>query len=359
MLGREGASFLNSCDVTSSWDFVGFQNPAWVDLPLWSEIQAAPYLPKELASFWAAYHRLPKSQATYLLERQQHLGEIAKRLNAESVEGPLHTWVLWLERLASSKSHYLAALQQLLQEGWYEEARLATYLRDFSRLIDPELKPLYLTQDRYLLPDRSVFWGDFWMECLDPCHRQEAYLHKVWQQQKEERPPYLLWLEEFSSSGHERWVRYLTAEAQAETKIQIIEGLLHNARGRALNCAERQHFLFVIDLDQEIYVQRYEPWLCHASFTRGQAVLGAGILQARDGQLTHLKFESGHYLSGPEHWWQAIEVLLRRGLVWGERTRVTVFDRYRYISTHVAPRAVTGRASFFSSLGLSASYFQE
>gem|GEM_PF-6475623 len=342
-----------------SWDFVGFHEPAWVDLPSFTEIQAGPYLPQGLLSSWDSYHRLPKSDASHLLERSQRLGEIADQLAGHPLEGPLQDWMLWLERMARLKAGYLNALLRLETEGWFEETRMEAYLCDLSRLCDRGRKPLYLTRDRYLLPDRAVFWGDFWMECLDPCHRQEAYLHKVWQQRRAELPPYLLWLEDFSTVAHERWVRYLTPAAQGEAILQIDEGLLRNMRGRALNCAERQHFLFVIDLDGEIYVHRYEPWLCHASFTRGQAVLGAGILQAREGLLTHLKFESGHYLSGPEHWWQTIEILMTRGLHWGERTRVTVFDRFRYISTLVPTRALASRSGFFSSLGLSSAYLSE
>ena len=46
----------------------------------------------------------------------------------------------------------------------------------------------------------------------------------------------------------------------------------------------------------------------------------------------HSKFESGHYLSELRHWQQALRLLRDLGVSWPEGTRLTLFDRYRYIS---------------------------
>lgn len=180
-------------------------------------------------------------------------------------------------------------------------------------------------------------------------------MHEQWQKlqvSQPKLPPYLLWLEDYSNFGHEHWVRYFSPEEQAACQIQVKDGLLLNLRGRALSCPERQHFLFVIATDLKLYAQRAEPKICHASFTRGKPVLASGVFQAREGRLTHLKFESGHYISGPEHWWQAIQIFQEKELNFGEKLRITVFDRYRYISTNVAAASLQSYNRFLTAIGL-------
>ena len=335
----------------SSWNFVGLNYPAWVDPPRFEELQAGPYLPSRLKGALENYHQVPSSSRVHLLERMQTLARLREVLDELSLAPQLQPLQIWLSRLAQGKAEFLGCLQQILEENWHEPARLAAYLDDRSGLLDQARLSLHLTRERYLFPERSVYWGNYAMECLDPCHRQLPDMYRVWQEGAQDTP-YLLWLERYSSFQHERWVRYLSPAEQAGYEVKVVEGQVCKLSGRPLSCPERQHFLFVIDRDEKLYAARAEPQLCHASFTRGQAVLASGILQARQGTLTHLKFESGHYLSDPAAWWQAIELLEKQGLTWTQPLRITVYDRFRYISTKVQPTALGSQAALLAALGL-------
>ncbi len=336
-----------------TWDFVGPPDTAWVDLPAASEIQALPYLAaplrEELTVRLKDYHRLPKSVSAYLSDRSEKLAGIRDFLRMQELEISLMDCLLWLARLAEAKAIYLASLRQIFSEAWDQPEQIQSYLN----LAAPSpWQALTLTRERYLFPERGVFWGNYTMECLDPSHRQLPGFYKVWEGlPNPDKPHYLLWLEDFSSFKHEHWVRYLSRDEADELLCRSEGGLLVKASGRPLSCPERQHFLFVIDLEKKLFVSRAEPHLCHASYTRGQPVLAAGVLQAREGRVTHLKFESGHYLSGPREWWQAITLLHETGINL-DNLRITIFDRYRYQSRIVARGALLKAESFFGALGV-------
>lgn len=345
-----------------SWDFVGLKTPAWVDVPAFAEIQAGPFLGKwaeALAARLRAYHRLPKNEEASLAERQSCLENMYDWLEGEAqcpsqeVAAKQEALLSWLRELAKGKARFLSCLAQIFAGGWHEDEQLFTYLEGQEELAAGPWKPLFLTRERFLFPERDIFWGNYAMECLDPCHRQLPQLFKVWESLPQPKPHYLLWLEEFSTHRHEHWVRYLHSHEADELACHFQGELLVNSRGRPLSCAERQHFLFVIDLEQRLLVQRAESQFCHASFTRGRPVLASGVLQARAGQLQHLKFESGHYLSGPEQWWQAICLL--KALGWEQPSgsvRVTVFDQIRFISRPLGRAAFSDAGQFLRELGL-------
>lgn len=316
------------------WDFVGLGYPAWVDVPDFSEIQAAPSMGEAgrgLDEQLKSYHALSKVHLDTLLPRQVQLDALAEYCHREAIDTPLAFCWTWLAQLAEGKAAYLGCLQRIFSQGWHRPEQLLAYLSE-SR--SSRWRTLSLTQERYLFPERSVYWGNFAMEALDPCHRQLPDLFKVWREEASETP-YLLWLEKFARCTHERWVRYFSVLEQEEKRVSCDQGRLVTVRGRPLNCPERQHYLFVIDEDENLLAARAEAHLCHASFTRGRPVIAAGILQAREGRLVHLKFESGHYLSGPENWWQAFEFFEGMELDVSEPLRVTVFDRFRYVSRKI------------------------
>ena len=335
----------------SVWDFVGLNETAWVDVPRIEELQAAPFLPDSLHASLRAYRDLPCTSAPHLTERQIALGALVEQLDQLDLSSHLRPLQNWLMQLARRKSKYLECLSQIFKENWHQSERLDGYLNDRSDLKDQHLLSLHLTRDRYHFPERSVFWGNYAMECLDPCHRQLPEMVRVWHDENSQ-VPYLLWLEKFSGHQHDRWVRYLTLAEQSELEIKCIDHRLCKLSGRPLSCPERQHFIFIIDLQGRLFATRADPHLSHASFTRGRAVLASGIFQANQGNLTHLKFESGHYLSALPHWWQAIQLFEQLGVTWKEGLRVTVFDRFRYISTKISPVAMASRVSFQAALGL-------
>ncbi len=324
-----------------SWDFVGLRERDWVELPTFDEIQASPYFgtfKERLKADLDAYHKLDKTSVSELIPRRKILEDIFSYWKAAHWPDGLDRWARWLSGRLQNKARHLAALEHLLREHWpHPEMLKSWHCAESSDLGTP----LVLTQKLYVCPERGSYWGDYWLQSLDPCHRYLPELQRQWRMLPEPKPPYPLWLEHFSYTEAAPFFYYFNETEKAQTRLRIIDGKLCQQSGRPLHCSERQHYLFVIDLDGSFYAAREAAHLCHASFTRGRAVLGSGILQAREGTLVHLKFESGHYLSALDEWQQALRLLAKAGIHWPEGTRLTVFDRYRYISRRVGPEILT------------------
>jgi hypothetical protein len=341
------------------WDFVGLTNCNWVDLPRFEELQAAPHLAKsgpELKARLGRYHQLKKDDLTLLPERAEQLAVLAgwmEGLLADAATAPLYGYLI---KVAQSKAEYCQALATIYAEEWHLHENLSAYHTDDSRLSNSRWKPIVLTNGYYFWPEKGSYWGGYWMEGLDPCHRHQPHLYRHWQRLQEETgelPHFLLWLENFAVTAHSSWVRYFSCEQQKDLEIVVEDGQVTKLGGRKLSCPERQSFFFVIDLDEKIYACRAEPHICHSSFTRGAAVLASGSLQARDGNLCHIKFESGHYIAGPDEWWQAVQILLHKGISLASGIRITLYDRFRYISRVLKSESLLSRNEFFSQMGCS------
>lgn len=344
-------------DLTPGWDFVGPGVPAWLDVPYYDELQAGPSFLAAgiaLAPVLDSYHRIPKTSINDLQERCDKLSDLAHWLTGLPVEPSLQSWRDWLRDVAHNKAAHIGCLNQVLQEGWHRAEKLAHFHTDVTGLSSTRWQPLILTQHRYFCPVRGHHWGDYWVQSLDPSHRHLPHRHREWQDREADPDslPYVLWLEQHASVLHPHWVRYFSREEQAAARILCRDGLLAKERGRLLSCADKQHFLFVVGLDQQLYAVRNAPQLCHASFTRGQPVLASGVFQAREGRLTHLKFESGHYISGADDWWQAIQLLRERGVAWQGEVRVTVWDRHAFVSRKLNEAALASREAFLAGLRL-------
>ena len=341
-----------------TWNFVGLKDPSWIDPPRFDEMQAAPYfgpIRSELKERLDGYHSIPKNCREGLDERSEKLAELAGWLACCQFDKRLLGWMNCVKELAASKTQHLQALSQIYCENWHEDQRLHDYHHALEGWQDRRFRPIVLTKRRYFWPEYGTHWGDYWMETLDPAHRHLPHMHAWWERllaSGQKLPHYLLWLEENHAVAHKSWMRYFSPEEQQETRILFNQGHLTNLRGRPLNCTDSQHFFFVIDLNKTLFACRAQPHICHSSFTRGGPVLASGGLQARDGKLTHIKFESGHYIAGPAEWWQALQIFLESGITWGDGVRITVYDRFRYISRVLSVDSTVTKDALLLGLGL-------
>ena len=342
-----------------TWPEAGLHGAVWVDPPRFEELQAAPFfgaLGGELKDRLSAYHLIPKDSIPDLAQRAARLSGLAAWLSNSPCDKRLEAWIRTIEVLSAAKALHLQALDRIFQERRQEREYLHAYHHATDGWEDTRFRPIVLTERRYFWPEYGTYLGDYWMETLDPCHRHLPHMHAFWERLAAKGyplPHYLLWLEENHTIAHKAWMRFLSPEEQKERRILIdSEGHLTNARGRPLDCTDSQHFFFVIDLAKTLFAARAEPHLCHSSFTRGGPVLASGALQARAGRLTHIKFESGHYLAGPAEWWQALQIFLEAGVHFGDGVRITVFDKFRYISRVLAPEAFLTTDALLRGLGI-------
>ena len=342
-----------------TWDFVGLRERQWVEIPRFEELQCGSWWGEwtfPLQKALDTYHQTPKTVASELTARRQQLEALTLSWEKLSWPDGLDRWALWLLKRFRGKAAFLSALEQIFKEGWHESAALSSYHRPAPS--SEAVRSLSLTQHRYVCPERGSFWGDYWMQTLDPCHRYLPDLHRHWEDMSRtgtQLPPYLLWLEQYSGTEAAPFFYYFSDAEQGASRILVQDGQLCQVSGRPLHCSERQHYLFVIDLDRQIYAQREAPHLCHASFTRGRPVLASGVFQVREGRLFHLKFESGHYLSGLDDWKQALQLFHEAGVRWPEGARLTLHDRYRFISRRISHDIFASSEQLSTYMGLSRS----
>ncbi|MBS0652364.1 MAG: hypothetical protein JSR39_02430 [Verrucomicrobia bacterium] len=92
-----------------------------------------------------------------------------------------------------------------------------------------------------------------------------------------------------------------------------------------------KRYLFSIDLTGEIYAAEEGLGISHSSFTGGRPVLGAGLLQIDQGQLTSLALESGHYMPSMEIGHQILKIFEEKGALLPSNLEVVFFyDRNKY-----------------------------
>ena len=89
-------------------------------------------------------------------------------------------------------------------------------------------------------------------------------------------------------------VPYLKPEEREGYRVSVSDGLLKDANGQPLNTGDRSHMV-VMDKSGKIYAVPSETLRNHSSFTSGNPVAAAGMIQVENGRITGLHNESGHY----------------------------------------------------------------
>ncbi len=343
--------------LNSGWDFVGLRGSYATDLPKYDQLQVVPHLAQVapiLHQILTDYHAITKNLIANLGLRIQALQHVQAELAELSWPEALLTWKTWLLTRAANKASYLEALLQIEGAGYFEDEALRRWHAEGLKDWNQSWLPLQITENLFAAPDHKVYWGNYFHKTLDPCHRYLPQCYCIWDKQRASQanyPHFLLWLEDFSGIEFEPWFVFFDEAEQRQLLCHVRDDLLCQASGRALNCAERTHFLFVFGLDEQLYLAREHPQLCHASFTRSRPVLASGLLQARAGRITHLKFASGHYISSFEHWWQCLELLSKLGYRWREDVRLTIFQAARFKSFKVGAGVLAHKQRLKTLLG--------
>lgn len=91
-------------------------------------------------------------------------------------------------------------------------------------------------------------------------------------------------------------VHYMNAAERARCELMGTGTKLYTNKGGPLNTNENEHHAFVIGPDNKIYTDVYKKEeINHSSFLAGGAVLSAGELEFKDGELKSISDKSGHY----------------------------------------------------------------
>ena len=310
----------------------------WFDLPNDNFVAVLGYeTPNtiELSKRIKTYNSLKKSAEETLSPRITHLEEIISFVtnwadhNLSAIDKKKH--LNWIIDIATKKRTYLIALSELYSKNKHLNNVQIAYHTDVSSQSDPKRKAIILTNHRFFSLKMREYWGDFWFESLDPCHRRLTPFLEQWE--KVNNPPhFFLWLEDHHIPKYVPRITYLHGEALARTRLHIQNGLICNRDKEPIDFSDpKGRLLFSIDLDEKIYAAEEGNGISHSSFTSGRPVLGAGLFFIDKGYLRSIALESGHYMPTTEIGFQIINLFREQGVIFPEILELIFFyDRNKY-----------------------------
>lgn len=348
--------------------------PDWIDFPDDDYVAVLGYdTPnvRRLNSLIACYNEIAKDQIATLGNRVKILEKIIVFLG-NWVENSLSVidkkkHLIWIQTIAESKREYLSQLNVLytrqldrleiqekllicdIKNNFFDSNSRKEHLPNdiADNSTDLEVKQnsyeiITLNNNRFFSLKMKEYWGDFWLEAIDPCHRRLTPFYMQWIKIKEhhpETPHFFLWLENQNLPKYIPRVKYLNPEELENARLYVIQGLLCKKKGGSFEPVHlmdtRVRNLFVIDLHKDIYIAEEEAMgISHSSFTHGRPVLGAGLMLIDQGILHALNLESGHYLPSIEIGRQILLILNEKAINLPETFSVTYFfDRNKYTAS--------------------------
>lgn len=317
-------------------------NLSWIDLPNEKYTDVLGYETshsKKLDELIRNYNLISKTDKETLDQRIKLLEEILQFLKnwieneLSGIEKKKH--LNWIYEIAEGKKNYISALKSIYEEKRYTEASLQAYHLNVEDLQDKNMKPVILNNRRLFSLKMKEYWGDFWIESLDPCHRRLTPFYDQWisaSQNNKNIPHFFLWLETQHIPKYVPKVIYIQESELAQFLIQVDDfGFLHYRNQLADFSHPSIRYLFAIDLEKKMYVAEENLGYSHSSFTSGRPVLGAGLLKIEKGRLKGIALESGHYLPTVEIGFQILQILKEKKILFPEHVELTYFhDRNKY-----------------------------
>ena len=274
------------------------------------------------------YHSIDKASLRSLSHRVELLDTISDCLEqlAEKEEfADQRLTIRLLNKTVQCKKQYL---EQLLEMP--SDEMIASYHLDYSPLSETCYEPLFLRNNITYSLKMKEFWGKFWLESIDPCHRRLANYYQFWLDTKPLMTDYqsfFLWLETQTIPKNIPVVDYYSDEQLEACRIEIMDGYLRKSNTYELvNTDPARRNLFVINLSNNLYLETFKDGVWHTSLSRGKPVLGAGLLQIEQGFVKSIAFESGHYLPSLEQSFQSIQILRKKAAHFKESFEVIYFE---------------------------------
>ncbi len=279
------------------------------------------------------YHSIDKSSLKVQSNRIELLEAISNYLEQlASQEKFLNQkkTILLLKKTVQSKKRYLKQILEIPSD----EAISSCHL-DHSSLPETDYEVISLRNNISYSLKMKEFWGKFWLESIDPCHRRLANFYQFWLDTNPVSKSYqsfFLWLESQPVSKNVPIVEYYSDTKLKSCCIEIIEGHLRKSDTHELvNTDPAKRNLFIIDLSKNLYLEAYKEGVWHTSLSCGNPILGAGLLQIEQGIIKVIAFESGHYLPSGKQNFQVLQILQEKGACIKDPLEVIYFeDRNKY-----------------------------
>lgn len=317
----------------------------WVDLPNDDYTSMLGYksdMSVAINKLIHEYNRLEKTREENLSQRVVKLNGVVRFIE-EWIKNGLTgiekvKQLNWIKDIAIKKSNYLLELEKIFTNKLHFQDNLHKYHTEISDLYDVSKKHLILNNEHFFSLKQLEYWGNFWVESLDPCHRQSVHYYKLWLKEASKNPTiphFLLWLEDQELPKYIPQARYFDPKTLQTRKIVIKEGLLCKESEGVFQPAHyydhNKRPLFVINLKGELYIDFDTEMIFHTSLGLGKPVLAAGLIFINEGKITSISLESGHYIPSIEIGFQIFQILREQGYKQNEPIDFTFFyDRNKY-----------------------------
>lgn len=273
----------------------------------------------EFLSSLKKYHKIDKLDASSLFERIVALSEMRKTLLCDDLYSK--NIALNIDR----KLNQLKFLKKMFDEG---------VLRDKKELYNPEIEALFKSKDMLDLKNDLIFdfgnnvlLGKYVLEAIDPAHRFTTVRYiEPWQNQSQ-KVPFFLYLEEHCKYDLIPQIEYFSDEKLAESKITIKNGKLYTANGELLTTDSRE-FLFVLGKDNNFYGCYSQKGVKHTSLSLGDSIKCGGAITAKEGNITSINLDSGHYFPSLVHLNKFVYYLKQANVNLPDETPVNYHENY-------------------------------
>lgn len=299
--------------------------PAWIDLPL-DDYSVLSKISHEMFNYLnnlvIQYHGLGKQNIDLLIERIRLLGIIVQYLDdwlMIETKILLRKFLGHIRNIGLNKMRYLNDLKLIFDKDHFSSAYLVNYHTDTTGIM-PGYKPIYLHNSQEYDSFNGQYWGEYWMETIDPCHRQLTTFHKSWGKRNPDAHlgSFFLWLEEQNLSKDILYLNFMTDPEIMSQKVLVHNGLMYfniPIKSNLIDYSDdSKEYIFNIDLSGNIILVTATKQTHHVSMSRGKPVLGCGNMVIHQGIIIKIELESGHYLPTVQDGLQTISILRNKGI---------------------------------------------
>lgn len=312
-------------------------NISWHELPRLSTVEKHFHsLDISLNTSLRDYESFDLINKESLNHKYQLLKDVITKLEGLKKRKTYDKWIYNnLFEIAIKRKKYLSILfDPLYSKNLPVEDQFKEYFTSIKEITPKKYNYLFLKNTTFYDFKKCRYWGRYWVETVDPCHRDLTIWYNIWLKLREEYvvPPFFFWLETQPLPSNISSLYFIDATQFYKYEIFHDKGKVI-IKDNLLNTNPDYEYLFIISISSRIFLIQASKVVRHASLSHGKPILGVGTLQAKEGIITQLSLESGHYLPSLNDNRQALDILTNLGFYLP--AKITYYDRFRRFSNDI------------------------